>query len=182
MQVKEQHFNAKDLLAHAKACNGLTPEMEERFHQLREKITPLIPELVHESYEHLREASLLRDLTVDQGVSEEETSRLIQAIFTQPFDEATVEEIYALGRRQMEQHFPFEVVSGLISLVSRRLVDRLFQISRDREELKRNIEAVLAAIAFNLQILQRAFLDRELERFCKITGMSPKLIEQLSRV
>lgn len=182
MQVKEHRFNAKDLLARAKLCNDLTPEREERLHRLRDRMTPFISEIVQESYARLREASLLRDLTVDQEVSEEEMIRLIQAIFIKPLDEATVKEIYALGRKQMEQNFPIEVVSGLIFIVSRQLVDRLFRFCDDPKVLKEDIEAVLAVIGFKLQILQRAFLDRELEMFCKITGMSPKLIEQLSRV
>ncbi len=182
MQLKEHVLNFQKLLQHAKRCNGLTPEMERHLETLRPRLVPLVREVIEESYALLDSHDLLKGIHASQADLQRETTQLIEEIFTKPFDEENARAIYQLGQRQMDQNLPIELIGGLLSLVGRKLIDKLFQQHGGQEKLREEVEAVLAALAFNLQILQRAFLDRELKRFCQVTGMSPKLIEQLSRV
>lgn len=179
-----QDFEA--LTHYAKSFSGLTPELETILLTAGAEIKlklPMITEQFYRNLSALPEAATFIDGRVD--ALKETHLRWMESLFSGPYDQTYVEQMYKIGYVHVRIKLPVEFIASAMTMINNRLNHILVETyGSDLTFLAKVLEAVGAVTGMSLLLMQKSFQtassEDELETFLQITGMSRALFNNLA--
>ncbi len=179
-------ININELKKYCKDFSGLTPEREALLKEVKDDVTPYLSSVTDAFYNELSKIKKAEPFLEGklEGLKKTHESWL-KGIFSDDFDDDYTKYIYHVGDVHVTIKLPVEFMAGAMTQILRNLTPVLIKLyADDLQKLEAVTEAVVAALGFNLQIMQESYqlssLSAELEKFLKITGMSRKLFDNLA--
>lgn len=174
------------LTRYAKSFSGLTPELEAALIEAGAVIRPKLRQVTDDFYQTLAtipEAASFVEGRVDTLKATH--LRWMESLFSGPYDQAYVEQMYKIGYVHVKVNLPVEFMAGAMTLINNRLSGVLVETyGNDPAYLAKVLEAVSAITGLSLMVMQQSYqeasLAEELERFLQITGMSRVLFTNLA--
>lgn len=178
--------NIEELTEYCKAFSGLTPEREALLKEVCNEITPHLSSVTDAFYNELGQIEKAQPFLEGVLESLKKTHEAwLKGIFHEDFNEAYTRHIYHVGDVHVTIKLPVEFMAGAMTQIQRNMTPVLIKLyGDDLEKLTAVTEAIIAALGFNLQVMQESYqsssLSAELEKFLKITGMSRVLFNNLA--
>ena len=179
-------MNMKELSDYCKAFSGLTPEREKLLKEISNELTPYLEGVTNAFYDELMEIDQTLPFLEGKVVSLKQThEQWLKDIFYKDFDEDYAAYIYHIGAVHVRIKLPVEFMAGAMTQIQRNMMPVLVKLyGEDPERFTKITEAIIAALGYNLQVMQESYqsssLSAELEKFLKITGMSRVLFNNLA--
>ena len=173
---------------YAKKFVNLTDEKIELLHSIRPEIMPHIQTVTDNFYIHLsniEEANVFISDKID--ILKPTHYNWIKNIFESDFSIEYTKLMYRVGDVHVKIDLPVEFMSGAMSIITEELIVVFHQIyGSDMVKIKQAQQAITAALGFSLFIMQESYqlssLDKELDKFLQITGMSRILFNKLASI
>lgn len=179
-------MNMKELSDYCKAFSGLTPEREKVLKDVSGEITPYLSGVTNAFYDELVAIDQTLPFLEGKIDSLKQThENWLKGVFSEDFDEGYAAYIYHVGAIHVQIKLPVEFMAGAMTQIQRNMTPVLVKLYGDNpEKLIQVTEAIIAALGYNLQVMQESYqsssLSAELEKFLKITGMSRALFNNLA--
>ena len=179
-------ININELTEYCKAFSGLTPEREVLLKEIKEEITPHLAGVTNAFYAELEKIEKAKPFLEGKLEGLKKThGEWLEGIFSDDFDDNYTKHIYHVGDVHVTIKLPVEFMAGAMAQIQRNLTPILIKLyGDDLPKLEAVTEAIIAALGFNLQVMQESYqsssLSAELEKFLKITGMSRTLFDNLA--
>ncbi len=179
-------INISELTEYCKAFSGLTPEREALLKEVKDEITPHLADVTNAFYAELAKIKKADPFLEGKLEGLKNTHEAwLKGIFSDDFNDDYTKHIYHVGNVHVVIKLPVEFMAGAMTQIQRNMTSVLIQLyGDDLPKLQAVTEAIIAALGFNLQIMQESYqsssLSAELEKFLKITGMSRTLFDNLA--
>ena len=176
----------EELMAHAKAFSGLSPEREALLLASGDLVRPYLQEVTDNFYGVLQ--SIPKTSSYLEGRLENLKATHLQwlnSIFTGPYDVDYTAAMYAVGDAHVRVKLPVEFMAGGMCLIQNELARIAGRVcGDDTVRLISLINAINSVLGFSLMVMQESYqsssLAEELEKFLAITGMSRVLFNNLA--
>jgi len=178
--------NISELTEYCKAFSGLTPEREVLLKEIKDEITPHLAGVTDAFYAELIKIKKAEPFLEGKLEGLKKTHEAwLKGIFSDDFNDDYTKYIYHVGDVHVVISLPVEFMAGAMTQILRNLTPVLTHLyGDDLTKLQLVTEAIVAALGFNLQVMQESYqsssLSAELEKFLKITGMSRTLFNNLA--
>ena len=175
-----------NLTQYCKAFCGLTPEREQLLRAIAPTVIPHLHAVTESFYAELIKIDRTKPYLDGRLDALKHTHhKWLESIFTTDFTDDYTRYIYHVGDVHVKVNLPVEFMAGAMTQIQQHITPILIKLyGHEPEKLSAVLEAVIAALGFNLQIMQESYqassLSAELEKFLKITGMSRKLFNNLA--
>jgi len=178
-------INFQALTEYAKSFSGLTDQHEAVLASVKNEIFQRIPHITDAFYAKLITIEKTKPFLEGKIESLKKThSKWLESLFSSAFDSHYTEAMYKVGDVHVKINLPVEFMAGSMTLLSNLIISEIETLTLDSTKKAELTNAVISAIGFCLLIMQQSyqtsFLQRELEPFLKMTGISETLFSNLS--
>jgi len=174
------------LLVSTKRLTSFYPEQEAILLEAGTRLNPYLVEVTDAFYDVL--LSLPKAAPFLEGrVDALKATHInwLESLFTGPFDETFVKNMYHVGMVHVKVKLPVEFMQGAATLIMGELVNVVARVySSDAQKQAKVLQAINSVIGFSVTVMQESYqassLAEELEKFLSITGMSRRLFNNLA--
>lgn len=176
------------LCEYARQFSGLDARKISLLHRMYEDVIPSLQRVTNNFYSRLQRIPKANEYLEGHQIENLKQTHLawVHELFNTDFDEAYTRKMYMVGDIHVQVKLPVEFMGASIGIIQSELV-RLFgeMYSEDQEAALDAIQAINAASAFSLLVMQKSYhsftLAAQLESFLIITGISQNLFEDMRK-
>lgn len=187
-EYAKQNVDMSALCEYARQFSGLETRKISLLHRMYEDVIPSLQRVTNNFYSRLQNIPKAAEYLEGHQLEHLKQTHLawLHELFNTDFDETYTRKMYMVGDIHVRVKLPVEFMGASIGIIQSELV-RLFgeMYSDDQEMALDAIQAINAATAFSLLVMQKSYhsftLAAQLESFLLITGISQNLFEHMNK-